>query len=1242
MRFSLACPLALFGALLAFLCAFAPPAVSRTIQAPAANEVSAFSLALDAAERSLSVGQLPKAREWIQRALERDAKAPRAWALRARWAEAAKDRDDLVYSIYTQLRLSVAQKAPKAEIAALRERLIALEPIAKELLNMNARFIGALQPLAEQYEKDLRPHSAIGVHKLILAIDPEYTASQEAIERISSLPDPSLAEDAKPKDLLADVSDEWIREFDAQHATWDVRAKLERENYTTYTNAGYEVLVRAAEAMEQMNLFYREFFQYGTAEDGKSVPRIDLNIFKLRAEYLKLGIGPPVEWSGGHFTGSAVETYVEGSGFGGMTQTLFHEAAHQFVSLATRAAGWLNEGLASFFEGCAILPNGSVLMNMPANHRLFPLAENMERGWMSGPTDGIDPADPAKSSPDKAPTFRIVVENDYAWGPPWYAPTWGVVFFLYNYQDPIDGRFIYRAAFREYINASGGLTGDTAISKFEEVVLAQPQAPIKGVERDGALEPKLPKTIDELSELWKEWTLALRDEQLGRVKVERPYLAWARAALLAKDDVIAKEHFEKGLVATPFDAPLLEEFATFLGERKNDDRAAKLATTALRVLEAAKPVDKRAVERVDRLLTKWDPKRGSIARTKADLAKAALELVEKLRGAALPMLTMDVSWRLGRDLEIDALFGVYETALRESGKSLAIWELAYNEKNLEGWDAGGNTTFKATGPLMEAKFGAYDAARFDYQGITLQRVTGGDFSLECELQARRGENNFCGLVFGRKDANNFHALVLFPGAPRESGAKSADNAWVDLASFYGGGSTKTWRHVPVKAFGAAAAGQSAASEWRKLRIDVARNMVDCWVDGELVATHEFPSADVLRGTFGLLMGPGKASYKEVRFLARDPRDPAGEIERRVRMEKLRGSGQPVGGSYLGLVPPLPKVERWAQGERTSWSEKGLVPQLLVLWSIQQNDLIRLDPWLAFLAREYANVGLEIVSVCSANDAPSIDEYLKTHPFPGAVGVDHREGVGMGSTADQFAIERFNLPRLLLLDVDGKVAWEGDPGFKIGEEWQPGLESFLEAPLKDLIERRKLAKVGAWTAEWNEFGAADLLAGDLAKAWPRMQTAKELDGAFVPLAHDVQKLLAALEAAFADLPKAGAQLDKAGRVAALRTLVDWATLGGVTLDKRLASLLKPHLESAQAKDWERALKQIETAQSKGALNRAAAEDLASKLAALKGPFAAELAQELRDAAADSERVAAVLADAPRRPARWLVREHFRWQ
>jgi hypothetical protein len=1175
------------------------------------------------------------------RALERDARSTEAWAVRAELAAAAGDRDEQVYALHTQLRLSIAQKRAKSELEPLRKAIEAVDPAAAELFGMNARFIGTLEPIAAQYEKELRPHSAIRVHKLILALDPEYSASQQAIERIASLPDPSLAGDAKPKDLLADVSAEWIAKFDAEHATWETRAQLERENYTTYTNAGYEVLVRSAEAMEQMNRFYRVFFQYGTEEDGKSVPRIDLNIFKKRDEYLKLGLGPPVEWSGGHFTGGAVETYVEGQGFDGMTGTLFHEAAHQFVSLATRAAGWLNEGLASFFEGCRILPNGTVLMNMPANHRLFPLAEDMERGWMSGPTDGIDPSDPSKSEPDKAPTFRIVVENNYAWGPPWYSPTWGVVFFLYNYQDPVDGRFVYRRAFREYVNASGGLQGDTAISKFEEVVLGNPLPPIKGFEREGAPDVAQPKSIDALDAIWKQWTLELRDEQIGRIERQRPYLRWARAALLAKDDVAAQEHFEKGAVAAPDDIELALEFAEFLAERKNTDRATKLALAALRTLEARTPVDAKAIERVDRMLSRWDPKRATIERAQRDVLAAAEALIGRYEQAARPMMVMDLAWRLGRDLEEPRLFGAYERALRASGRSLTLWELAYNEKNLEGWDTGGNDSFKAAGTFLDSGFRDYAPEQFDYQMLALQRVTAGDYSLEVDVLAQRGECNFTGLVFGRKDANNFHAFVLFPGTPRPKDSKAADNAWIDLASFYGGGSTKTWRHVPVAA-DTVSDGQSATARWRKLRIDVAGAKVDCWVDGELVATHEFAAREVLSGAMGLLQGRGRARFKDVRFLSRDPRDPAGRLERELRMEKLRSSGdEAVGGSYVGLVPRFPQVTRWAQAPRASWDEAGLAPQLLVLWSIEQNELIPLHDWLRDLDARYGKLGLRIVSIASPNDDGKLDAYLKSHPFPGSVGVDRREGTGLGLTQKRFFIERFNLPRLLLLDIDGKVAWEGDPGFKIGDVWATGGESYLDAPLAELVKTRKLDVLREWLDGWISSGAAELAAGDLAKAWPRLVVARELDGRIVPQVVDVQRKLAVLEAVFADLPKEGARLEKEGRAAALRDLVAWAKLTGVEPDKALATKLKPYLEGSQAAQWDRVAKVLETFAPRLAKDPSLGAELATKLEAIKSVFAAELAADVRAASSDPSQLAALLAAAPGRPARWLARERFGW-
>ena len=478
-----------------------------------------------------------------------------------------------------KLGLLVAQRAPKDVIAARRAALIADDALATDLFGLKTRYIADFASLAAQYEKDKRPHGAIRAWKQVLALDPEHVAAAAAIERIAAQPDPSLAADAKPVDLFADVSEDWIRKHDTEHGEWSTAARLERPNYFTVTDAGYEVLIRTGEAMEQMASFYKQFFRYGTEEHGGSVPRITVHVFKSRDEYLAKGFGPPVEWSAGHFTGSHVECYVDSAGgFEGMVGTLFHEAAHQYVSLATNAVGWLNEGMASFFEGTRILPNGTVLMNMPADHRLFPLAQRMRTGWMENAQDGYDPNDP-NSAPTKAPTWRIVVENRYSWGPPWYAPTWGVVFFCYNFQDPRDGRFVYRDAFWEFVQRSGGKTGDSAIKTFEEVVLAKPRAPYdKSLE--GAF--KLPQTVDEFDAVWKDWILKLADERSGRLEEPRPYKQWARYATAGKDYATAREHFEKGLVAAPGDTELLLEFADLLAERfKDDDRAAKLVLLAL-------------------------------------------------------------------------------------------------------------------------------------------------------------------------------------------------------------------------------------------------------------------------------------------------------------------------------------------------------------------------------------------------------------------------------------------------------------------------------------------------------------------------------------------------------------------------------------------------------------------------------------------------------------------------------------
>ncbi len=1211
---------------------------------PRAGEGSAFRQALDAAARSLDSGDTAGARDWIQRALERDRKSVEAWAVRARWARAIDDRDELVYALHRHHALSVAQKRPRAELETQRTELEALDPLAKDLFALQKVYLDRLAAVATAYEKDDRPHGAIRVWKKVLALDPENLASQAAIERIAALPDASLAGDAKPKDLFADVSQEWIREFDSEHSTWEDAGKLERPNYVTKTDAGYEVMVRAAEAMEQMNSFYRQFFRYGTEEDKRSVGRIDLLLFKNRDEYLKLG-SSPVEWSGGQFTGSAVETYMGSGGFESLVGVLFHEAAHQFVSLATNATGWLNEGLASFFEGTRILPNGTVIMNMPANHRLFPLAARMEKGWMASASEGIDSAN-AETEPERAPTFRIVLENEYAWGPPWYAPTWGVVYFLYNYQDPFDGRFVYRDAFHLFIDSSGGRQGKGAVENFEEVVLAQPKPPIKGVERPlDVPATALPTTAAELDAVWKAWTLALRDEQQGKTEVKRPYQQWGRYAALEGNYSTAAEHYEKGLVADPTNVELLLEFADLLAAHfSNPDRGAKLVMEALHVLEAASPRDEKAITVAERALAKLDPKRANLTHVLDDLLAAVTGLVQRYEGAALPMMVMDIAWRFGRDLEFSELFPLYEASVRKTGKSLEIWELAYDEESLKGWNAQGNDgAYRPNGIVLESNFGVFDEKNFDFQMLTLDKVTSGDFSMEAEVAATIGEVNFCGFVFGRKNDTSFHGLLFFPGKKVAEGG--VQSGFVDLMSSFGG-TIKTWKHLAVSAAprDLREGGTSSGENWHRLRLDVSGRFVDLTFDGELLAWHEFASLDVLRGSFGLVCSPGKARFRDVRYFARDPQDPASAIQRAIRMEKMRpDEGGAVGGSFLGRVPPWPKVARWAQGSRSSWEEVGPVPQLLAILSTEQNELVRVDDWLVDLAKRTEGAGLAFVSVWSPNDDPKIESYLQSHPMPGAVAVDHRVGVGIGDSNEMFMIRRWNLPRLLLLDVDHKVIWEGDPGFEIGKGWDPSIESFLDAPLTELLEKRKLVELIAWRARWNETALPALTRGALEEALPILREAMLYEVGLYPEIDLARSRLGALEGALHSLETSALSFQREEASPALDVLLGWAPLFEIEVTPKNRKDLKLYLEDQQAKDWKSVAKSIERFQKSKAPFATKAEELTTSLESLSGRFPRELATDLRAAleAGEEARFTLAVTSAPDRPKLWLAHAYFGW-
>jgi Tfp pilus assembly protein PilF len=1188
-------------------------------------EGGALTKALTEAQKALAAGDLDKAHYNITRALERDPNSITGWQLQEQWAEKKNDQDERVYALHRLLAVSRAQQRDKPTLDALRDRLAAVDPFANQLLALRTNYLEKLTKLADAYEKLKRPHSAIRAYKQALALDPDRADIAATIERIAAAPDPTLAEDARPKDLLEGVSAEWIAEHDKKHLEWKDRAVMEKSNYRTQTDAGYEVLVRTSEAMEQMNAFYRVFFRYGAEGDKRSPSRIDVNIFKTRDEYTK----DPKDWSGGHFTGSAVETYIGSGGFEEMTGTLFHEAAHQFVSLATQADGWLNEGLATFFEGTRILANGTVIMNLPANHYLVSLTDRMRRGFMANAGDGIDPNEATKE-PEKAPSFRIVLEGQYEWAPPWYAPAWGFVFFCYNFQDPADGRFLYRKAFWDFIAASGGKQGSTAVKTFEELVLANPAPVTEGVTSTLTL----PKTVDELNKVWEDYLFRLRDQQTGLTKDAPPYLKWAEYARKRNTNDEALEFYEKALAAAPLDVDVLYAFADFLNTQKRDDRASKLLALGLSVLETSTPVDQKRVQEFETRLRKVDPSYQKLDEVRAALIKDAGTLIDKYLEQSLNLQGMDLALHLGSELQEPSLFAGFEKAVRAEGRSPLAWRVAYNEEDLRGWRLPGDAQFTPQGEILSANFGKYEEGVFKYSFLTLDELTSGDYSLECEVEAVKGKVGFAGLVFGRKSQSDCHALVLFPPTAEKNG-------FVDLVSFYGSGAFETRRRNPVQHPDAKAGNKdkSRSAVFFKLRVDITGRFVDVWVNGEYQATQEFPSLDSLRGNFGLMSGSGEARFKNVRFLARHPRDPSAAIERKMVLLEKQAGGEAVNGSWLGQRPPFPTVQRWFSGERKDWSDASGYPQLLVLWSIDQNNAVAIDGYLRGVAKQYRDSGLRILNLLAFWDEPQAEQYLAAHAFPDSVALDTpiQSEHNFGVTFERFDVERFQLPRFLLLDIDGKVAWEGDPGFAKGSAWN-GEESLLDVPLHELIAKRRLKEFTAWRKAWPEARAA-LARGEFEKAAPALKSAGQFDPTVSSEVAEAIALLAAVEGAAGGIEALATKLTAEGREPALAVLLDWTEALGQPAKKTKS--VTAAIKSANLAAWKRVPSMLKPLLPKAGKDAAAIEDAFAKVAALPGKFPSEFVEEARPIASDAAALKALVDAANALPARWLAKQHFGW-
>lgn len=1065
---------------------------------------------INASQRHFEENDFAAALSDIEHALERDDQHFGALEQWAKIATAMGDIDTAAYAWHSWMKIAVAADksiVSRKRLKDVKKILLGIDPYAEEFSSLSNDYIKELFKIEKSHSDKGRHHSAIKVVQEILHIDPLLKRATDRLKEIerNGGADTATVDIYAGSDPTAGVDSEWLEENNKKHSEWATRWHHETEHYRIHTNASYLVLMTAGIAMDQMNLAYRKFFRY--KEDGGAIPKIDVNVFKNRDEYLELGQGPPVEWSAGHFTGNAVETYQGGTegkdGLLEMYHTLFHEAAHQFVSLTGKGGvpGWLNEAYASFFEGTDILSNGTVRWNRVNAGRLFALAPRLDAGWMADHNDGVRDEQGEWATPEMAPSLRILIENEYQWGPPWYAPTWGVVYFLYNYRDPETGRAVLRGPLHDYYLSGAASKGlSQRIEHFEEFVLSGPNAPVT--------------TVDELNEIMKEWLLRLRDQAIGKESPEDDLLAFADKALERGESDLALELLEEAILYAPDNIEAQWELAQLLLELELEDRAAAMYAKFANEVALRGIDDDPRLEKALLMMQELDPMFKKHKKLQLELEEQGLELAHKYYDQKMYRMAMEITRRMSASWSMPDAMAFYTKIAVETGISLARWKVAYNEMSLNGWRSQGEKKYyRAYGKMIEAAIVndetiAMTGGDLQTQALIYDTSISSDFSLEAEIKFSNLDPGMLGLCFGYKDSKNTQVVMLHRKGSLEVKTQ-VGGAWIP----------RDKDNIEL------------GNTWHKLRIDVVtqagpKALVDIYFDDKYLRTVKM-SRDAVRGSFGLFTTTGNGAYRHIRMLRRDAHDPAARIERQLTLEKrLSDPESRAPGVFQGLVPPNINAFEgdWIQGEAIDLKDCQGAITVIAFWTAHQDEIIPTAAYYSMLAEKYRKYGLKLICVCTnqPHTAQQVLDWVAEHPlhdislyYDTQYKIYPAYNIGNGG---------LDIPRILVLDVDGKVYWEGDPNLPLTRGWDPEAPVLtpVDTIIEELIADRKMREIlkfatGLVKAE------AFFKQGEWAAALEAIMPLAELDADYSPLVRKAHLLVDKVEAEGASLPDRAAQL-----------------------------------------------------------------------------------------------------------------------
>jgi tetratricopeptide (TPR) repeat protein len=741
--------------------------------------------------------------------------------------------------------VATGQKDQQRALDAALARIAVLDPEQGRTEALLVDYSNAQRELAKNYETAGLPASAIVAWgrraKLVLPGSPDYVEAAQAIDHIKRTAPSYVAERFDPVVPLPTRDAAWIAEQDKKSVKFSSCLKLETAHYRIKTNAGWRMLQAAASAIERVNVFYREI--WGIQPDPKpdkpdpklrevSVPFLDVNIFSTRYEYTHRAGEGDKDWSGGHYTGSAVETYDQGEGGGknGIPATLgvlFHECSHQFMDICVGGVpSFVNEGVASLFEGIELLPNGDVRRDLPVAHYLQPLAQALRDGT----------AKPLR-------TIFNAGENE----PEQYKYRWGVFYFVRMFV--FEGRYPFRDRLVDYMyDFKKGDVGDKA-AHFEKFFL-KPAA--------------LPSctSFDEFEKVWKKWILDLDDEQHAGDKRLAEYRTKAQDAL-ALDPAKALAYADRALDIDPDDMSALSSVARAGDTMGIRDRALATWRRVLDGLDEDSPLRPEATTRIGAL----DPLLPDASEARRALAGGMASLAHEYDEGGQPLSALRCERRV---LEVDpfepAARAMVTRLERDTGFSVQHWQLLCNGFDLRGWYG---TDLKAFAPV-DAGVDCDSSRRVKtdqkteagallYQTLLCTRQVQGDWSLEARIKADK-DWRLVGLVFGAKDSTHYEAIALRKG---DDGVTRIDHgAYVD--------EVWTFPHTD-----GALKSDVDPTAGVLLHIDVRGRNVSASLDGkpiqpfidkQAVGSVKYPLA-ALKGDIGLLASGGVTRFTDVRLLA---------------------------------------------------------------------------------------------------------------------------------------------------------------------------------------------------------------------------------------------------------------------------------------------------------------------------------------------------------------------------------------